>query len=146
MKFCVLLFVLFFVFSDVSAKVYKWVDENGVTHYSQEKPDREVTEMKVKGIPEKRTFEENKTGQPANNAGSFDCRAVVIKGLNFMKANAKKEYGSSANEVLKMLNDPALVNEGVASCKKEMKNPKKAEHWRCQSKATTYKVFDACDG
>jgi type IV secretory pathway VirB10-like protein len=42
-QICLTLFILLFSFS-VSAEIYKWVDENGQTHFSQTPPDSGIAE------------------------------------------------------------------------------------------------------
>ena len=49
MKFLILFFSLWLIAGPVSAEVYKWTDEEGITHYSDKKPEnQEVTELKFK--------------------------------------------------------------------------------------------------
>ena len=43
-SYCALLFIVLFSPTIFATTIYKWVDENGVTHYSQEMPPEKQTE------------------------------------------------------------------------------------------------------
>lgn len=48
MKTVILLILMFTIAGPVSAEIYKWTDENGQVHYSDNKPkNQEVTEIEV---------------------------------------------------------------------------------------------------
>ena len=61
--FCLLALLIFV--PSVCAEVYKWVDENGVVHYTERPPERgvESTEMSVPATPEPRTTDTGETEQ-----------------------------------------------------------------------------------
>ena len=49
MKYLILIVSLWLIAGPVFAEVYKWTDEEGITHYSDKKPDnQEVTELEFK--------------------------------------------------------------------------------------------------
>ena len=49
MKYLIVFVSIWLVAGPVSAEVYKWIDEEGITHYSDKKPEnQEVTELEFK--------------------------------------------------------------------------------------------------
>jgi len=49
MKYFLLLVSIWLIASPVSAEVYKWTDEEGITHYSDKKPEnQDVTQLEFK--------------------------------------------------------------------------------------------------
>lgn len=61
MKFCQLIFAAMLCIPAVSADVYRWVDENGVVHYS-DKPPADTRPEKLELAPE--------SGRPPANIGA----------------------------------------------------------------------------
>ena len=75
MKTAALLLLCVLNGSFASANVYKWVDENGVTHYSQNKPvATETTQIKVKGMP---AGDKVKSTADAAIPVEVDCQSAV---------------------------------------------------------------------
>ncbi len=131
------LIVLILCSGSAMAKVYKWVDENGVTHYSQKDPKNGAQEMQVKGMSE------DESG--AAKSGTLDCNKVVRHGIKLMKKKYAQAGGSQANPFLSTLDDPSFIAEGVRECKKESKDPKLAAQWLCQQHAKTFDEVEACE-
>ena len=70
---------------ELAARTYKWVDENGVTHYSQSKPpDRKARELIIKTQP-------RPTGPTADDCSSLVCRAERLGYESGKKKRAEQE-------------------------------------------------------
>lgn len=48
--YILLIFLIYFPFQG-SAEVYKWIDENGQTHYGEKPPSTNASEVKIKDAP-----------------------------------------------------------------------------------------------
>jgi len=128
--------------SFASAKMYKWVDENGVTHYSQNKPESEtVSEVKVKGINTKSDQKETSDNQSSSD---LNCEQVVKYGIKLLKVDTRKKGFGDDSPAMAFLDDPNKLAEGIARCKKDSKDPKKAATWLCQQNAKSFKAIQAC--
>ncbi len=124
------------------AKVYKWVDEHGVTHYSQKDPKNGAEEMKVKGMTDE---DGEQTAKNSRSFGKLDCEKVIKHGIKLMKKKYMQEGGSQANPFLSTLDDPGFIAQGIRECKQESKDPKEAAKWLCQQNATTFDQIKACE-
>lgn len=139
-----LLFIAVLLFSVPAwGQVYKWVDENGVTHYSAKPPEgtaNQAKEMKVKGM-------QRSVDSVSNSpAGAGECEAIVRHGLLLMVADIKQESGGdTADAMIAVLQDPETIADGVAECQKDMQDPDKAAVWACQHKAKTFKALRDCE-
>ncbi|WP_223788074.1 DUF4124 domain-containing protein [Marinicella meishanensis] len=125
------------------SQVYKWVDENGVTHYSAKPPEGQANnakEMKVKGM-------QRSVDSVSNSpAGASECETIVRHGLTLMEIDIKKEnVGQAADAMIALLKDPGTVADGVAECQKDMQDPVKAQIWACQQKAQTFQALRDCE-
>ena len=127
--------------SFVSAKVYKWVDEKGVTHYSQNKPEgKETTQIKVKGMPD--SDEKELTNNDAIPV-EVNCQQAVRHNTKLMVAEFKLESGN--NSLVDALTDPILIIDNIAECNREIKDPAKAAVWFCQQNSTTVDEIELCE-
>ena len=125
-----------------SAKVYKWMDENGVMHYSESKPEiKTATEIKVKGIND----QDKKSDLTNNPSLVLDCEQGVKHGLKLVKAAFIKEGLSADNPTIGFLDDPNQVSESVDECEKDRKDPKKKAIWLCQKTVQSYTEITVCD-
>ena len=134
----ILLVMISFV---VQAKIYKWVDENGVTHYSENQPeDQEVTEIKVKGMPDN-------DQQAASNSepvsADVDCQMTVRRNLKLLVADI--EAKGDNNSYVEVLNDPKYIIDTIAKCNREIKDPAESTVWICQQKATNVDEIKQCE-
>lgn len=80
--------VLLTVTSGLAARTYKWVDENGVTHYSQSKPpDARARELTIKA-------QSRSDSQNADSCSSLVCRAERLgyQSGTRKRAEQKKQY------------------------------------------------------
>lgn len=127
--------------SSLSAQVYKWVDENGVTHYSQNKPaDTNTTEIKVKGLPAE---DQNASTSEAIIPVEVDCQKAVRHGSKLMVAAFQAEGGNSS--LVDALTDPKFIIDTIAECNREIKDPAKAEIWLCQQNAVSVEEVEQCE-
>ncbi len=125
----------------VSAQVYKWVDENGVIHYSQKKPEaEEATQIKIKGMPD--------SGEKASItsdviAVEVDCQKAVRHGSKLMVAAFQSQGGNSS--LVAALTDPKFIIDTIAECNREIQDPAKATVWLCQQNSTTVEEIELCE-
>lgn len=149
MKIGILLFTFVFSTSSIHAKVYKWVDENGVTHYSQKAPEQGAKEIRVKGVPsaEYEAPAGSAAAYSSTNSGSIalNCDQAVRHGLKLMKEKYKKENDKTVNLKVAMLDSPKVIADGVADCEKDKSNPKEAAEWLCQQNAKSFDEVLACE-
>ncbi len=143
MKIKVMVALLIFLTVEVNGKMYKWVDENGVTRYSQTKPEGiETSEIKVKGMPDK----SDQTQSASSGSSSvLNCQQVVKHGISLMKKKYVQQSGGQTSSVLAFLDDPGFVADGVKECNKDKKDPVKAAQWLCQQNAKTFDEVEACE-
>ena len=98
MRFCIFLLMLPWLLvspSDSFGKIYKWVDENGKTHYSDKPPTSEDT---VKDVKEFQSIEDNsktETPEAYNGPGSENVTISNIK----MKVVKKKKYEKGSSTI-----------------------------------------------
>lgn len=85
-----LFLILFFVMLTVGASVYKWVDEQGVTHYSETPPPAERKAKKI----------EVKPPSPASGAegGGGEGKSWQQKEQEFQKRQAEREEARRQQE------------------------------------------------
>ncbi len=94
LKALCLVFSLMLVFQQVSAKIYKWVDEDGVAHFSQEKP----THLKISSTEKKTT-------------GSVKLKAFLYPfGSAAILKGSKKSY-CNKDAALKLLRNKVFKKE-----------------------------------
>ncbi|MCB1583546.1 MAG: DUF4124 domain-containing protein [Xanthomonadales bacterium] len=146
MKIGVLLFTFLLSASLLQAKVYKWVDEEGVTHYSQKAPEEGAKEIRVKGVPSGE-YEAPVQSAAANSSGptALNCDQAVRHGLKLMKEKYKKENDKTMNLKIAILEDPRVIADGVADCEKDKSKPKEAAEWLCQQNAKSFDEVLACE-
>jgi hypothetical protein len=105
----------------VAARTYKWVDEHGTTHYSQNKPpDRKAQEMSLK------------SGWTAGVAPPLDCVSVICRAARLdgdrerLERAAREQRDKAAKAAAARPVSPSHVEETddekitrlVAACKK----------------------------
>ena len=125
----------------ISAQVYKWVDENGVTHYSKNKPETEkTTQIKIKGLP---GSDEQAAVTSDVIPVEVDCQKAVRHGSKLMAAEFESQGGN--NSLVAALTDPTFIIETIAACQREIKDPEKATAWLCQQNASTVEEIEQCE-
>jgi len=132
------------------AQVYKWVDEHGVTHYSQTKPADDAEEIKVKGMKSAKDRETySDTGAVAYSGGvsssDVDCDQAVRHSTKLMVDELKASSSGTNNPFAEVLTDPTFIIETIAACNREIQDPAKAAVWRCQQHASTAKEVELCE-
>jgi hypothetical protein len=132
------------------AQVYKWVDEHGVTHYSQTKPADEAEEIKVKGMKSAKDRETyGDTGAVAYSGGvsssEVDCDRAVRHSTKLMVDELKASSSGNNNPFADVLTDPTFIIETIAACNREIQDPAKAAVWLCQQNASTAKQVELCE-
>lgn len=132
------------------AQVYKWVDEHGVTHYSQTKPADDAEEIKVKGMKsakDRQTYNDN--GAVAYSGGisssEVDCDRAVRHSTKLMVDELKASSSGTNNPFAEVLTDPTFIIETIAACNREIQDPAKAAVWLCQQNASTAKQVESCE-
>lgn len=123
-----------------SAQVYKWVDENGVTHYSQNKPEAtKATKIKIKGMPDT----DKKEPAAEAIAVDVDCEKVVRNNIKLMVEAFKAKSGN--NSLVEALTDPVYIIEVIEECNREIKDSVKGTVWLCQQNATSVEEIEWCE-
>ena len=90
LSFCI---VLILVSSGVTAEIYKWVDENGKTHYGDKPPDKDAENIKLKSAP--------KT-DPAQNSRQEKQRRLLQLLEDDRKAAKQKKADEKAEKLARM--------------------------------------------
>ena len=126
-------------FIGAEAKVYKWVDEHGVTHYSAKNPENGAEEMQVRGMKSR-----DSSASPASNGTSqtINCEQAVKHQIKLVTQELKK-YNDELT--ISIISSPKAVKHGIKSCQQDMQNPTKAAVWACQAKASTADAMKACE-
>jgi hypothetical protein len=80
-RFAIVVFAIAVVAAPpAAARAYKWVDEDGTTHYSQSKPaDRKVQEMSLE------------SGWTAGTAQGNDCQSLICRAARLQADRVKRE-------------------------------------------------------
>ncbi len=100
---------LLFVASASHAEIYKWVDANGKTHYSEKKDDAgkaKVEEVKVKSLPES-------TGTPAQ---SWQDREVDFRKRQMQQQEADAKAAKAKASQAKPPDVPYDQNNDASRC------------------------------
>lgn len=87
--------LLFLCPSDTFAKVYKWVDENGKTHFSDTPPKPEDT---VKNLTEFESIEDNSNAEAPEEFRGPGSEHVNISNIK-MKVVKKKKYKKGSSNI-----------------------------------------------
>ena len=134
---CLVLFCTCFVGAE--AKVYKWVDEHGVTHYSAEDPENGAVEMQVKGV-----YSKDSSGSQASigSTTALNCEQVVRHQIKLVTQELKKH---NDDLMISIISSPKAIKHGIKSCQEDLQNPAKAAIWACQAKASTADSMKACE-
>ena len=134
----------------LKAQVYKWVDEHGVTHYSQTKPADDAEEIKVKGMKsakDRKSYDD--AGTVAYSGGvesaAVDCDRAVRHSTKLMVEELKASSSGANNPFAEVLTDPTFIIETIAACNREIQDPAKAAVWLCQQNASTAKEVELCE-
>ncbi|MFC3194712.1 DUF4124 domain-containing protein [Marinicella sediminis] len=153
MRNSVLLMIVISAFSatSASAQVYKWVDEHGVTHYSQTKPAADAQEIKVKGMKSEKDRDSYANsnvvtyGTTSPSTIDVDCEKAVRNSSQLMVEELKASSSGNNNPFVDVLTDPKFIIDTIAECNREVQDPAKAAIWLCQQNATTAKAVELCE-
>jgi hypothetical protein len=145
-RYLILVFVLFTVCLNVSAEIYKWKDENGVTHYGQRPPVTQKSEKididthapsSTREIPSgAKEFAEG-IMNAEEKASELNCREAVSNAqysLDQMLENGRKNYKGGYIE--KSQYDK--IREGINTLKSNI------SFSDCQSASGNKKKFYTC--
>ena len=158
-KFLPLILLLFFSHSvfPVQATVYKWVDENGVVHYSQDMPkDQAAEEIQVneayKPVENNRSSfdkQSNEANQSSQTVGTslkgLDCNKAVRNATKLMLDDLKKNSKGESNLFIRTMSQPDFIPGGIKRCQRDSAIPAKAASWLCQQKATSASQIQRCE-
>lgn len=97
MRLFLSIFIMFFT-TQLSAEIYSWKDENGVTHFSETKPNKPVNNIKtlsVKKDPESEVVSEKaaERAQPKSEFADDKLSEAFLAGLwvGYSKSTKKKQ-------------------------------------------------------
>jgi hypothetical protein len=138
-----------------SAQVYKWVDEHGVTHYSQTKPADDAEEIKVKGMKsakDREAFSATSatsygriSERASTDVADVNCDQAVRHSSKILVEDLKASSSGQNNPFADVLTDPKFIIDTIAECNREIQDPVKAAIWLCQQNASTAKEIELCE-
>lgn len=147
----VLLFSIFIIFSSVvNAKIYKWVDENGVTHFGNQPPaqtdTKEIKENTGNSIQsEKVNTTSSRSERTSNQNGAskeekleaLDCYAAVDNAKSSLKS--LRQVGKEKRRRGDM--DKEKYEEGVEKLKKASRSISRSD---CEKSKGNKRKFYLC--
>ncbi len=120
--------MLLAIYSQASAEIYKWVDQQGVTHYSEKPPaNGKVKKIQLKSESAADMTEKSAVEKPTNNRSRLEKQQKLLRALSDDRQQEKEQRQKAER----------MAKQRIRNCAMSKDNLR-----RYESSSAVYKVDD----